>query len=369
MTFSFPVGSKNFCKVLSVSWEVFVLHGYDWIHWVVSCTTTAYRWLFRDSHPSLRTLWSVIKWPKILCTRYEFPSTSSARSLCNIGPLADLVILSFGKGVYILRLSDTIFCGSKDDPWEELACKSLCSGTLSSTRFSRNSCNHSDKSDCNGSLRAYSWFINVLGVGISSGSCNGVHRACLSSLSRRVVSFRRKNWKRCRNRILKQTWSLMQRGMRVITGVIWRKKNNCVSSRRDWDIEKVPLSNSDQRVKLCVDLRHFVAWDAWSSGLDARRGSFPTTWDFEMNGTEKDKSYICILRYFCWTQLLLKMSVTRRFSRPRTKQCGRAEKKHRRERNVRLTSVSAKWWLKRTWRRFRSSELTFRGRSGRRLSK
>ena len=36
-----------------------------WIHWVAkSCTTTAYRWLFRDSQLSLKTLWSaVIKSP------------------------------------------------------------------------------------------------------------------------------------------------------------------------------------------------------------------------------------------------------------------------------------------------------------------
>ena len=45
MTLGFPPGSKNFCKLLCVSWEVFVLHGYDWIHWVAkSCTTTAYRY-------------------------------------------------------------------------------------------------------------------------------------------------------------------------------------------------------------------------------------------------------------------------------------------------------------------------------------
>ena len=38
-----------------------------WIHWVgKSCTTTAYRWLFRDSQFSLTTLWSaVINSPKI----------------------------------------------------------------------------------------------------------------------------------------------------------------------------------------------------------------------------------------------------------------------------------------------------------------
>ena len=52
MTLGFLFGSKNFCKLFCVSWEVFVLHGYDWIHWVAkSCTTTAYRWLCRDSQP------------------------------------------------------------------------------------------------------------------------------------------------------------------------------------------------------------------------------------------------------------------------------------------------------------------------------
>ena len=46
--------------------KVFFLYGYAWIHWVArSCTTTAYRTLFRDSQLSLRTLWSaVIKSPK-----------------------------------------------------------------------------------------------------------------------------------------------------------------------------------------------------------------------------------------------------------------------------------------------------------------
>ena len=66
MTLGFLSGSKNFCKLLWVSCEVLFLHGYAWIHWVArSCTTTAYRWLFRDSQLSLRTLWSaVIKSPK-----------------------------------------------------------------------------------------------------------------------------------------------------------------------------------------------------------------------------------------------------------------------------------------------------------------
>ena len=34
MTLGFLSGSKNFCKLLWVSCEVFVLHGYAWMHWV-----------------------------------------------------------------------------------------------------------------------------------------------------------------------------------------------------------------------------------------------------------------------------------------------------------------------------------------------
>ena len=68
-------GSRNFLKLFSVSWEVFVLHGYDWIHWVArSCTTTANRWLFRDSPSSLRTMWStVIKSPNFSARRRASP--------------------------------------------------------------------------------------------------------------------------------------------------------------------------------------------------------------------------------------------------------------------------------------------------------
>ena len=41
MSFGFLVGSKNFCKLLSVSCEVFVLDRKGWIHWVAkSCTTS-----------------------------------------------------------------------------------------------------------------------------------------------------------------------------------------------------------------------------------------------------------------------------------------------------------------------------------------
>ena len=52
-----PGTSANFFG----SCEVLFLHRCAWIHWVArSCTTTAYRWLFRDSQLSLRTLWSTV---------------------------------------------------------------------------------------------------------------------------------------------------------------------------------------------------------------------------------------------------------------------------------------------------------------------
>ena len=101
MTLGFLSGSRNFCKLLWVSCEVLVLHGYAWIHWVAkSCTTTAYRWLFRDSQLSLRTLWSAaIKSP-------NFSARGTAPPLRLLhGALVILVLLqisqfrSFGKCV------------------------------------------------------------------------------------------------------------------------------------------------------------------------------------------------------------------------------------------------------------------------------
>ena len=60
MTLAFLVGSRNFIRFW-VSWEDFVLHGYECIHCIAkSCTITAYRWLFRDLLSSLRTLWSAV---------------------------------------------------------------------------------------------------------------------------------------------------------------------------------------------------------------------------------------------------------------------------------------------------------------------
>ena len=67
----------------------------------------------------------------------------SARGPCNFGLLTDLALL--------------VGVGSKDGSREELACESLHSGTLSSTRFSLNSCSHSGISEQNGSLVSFSW--------------------------------------------------------------------------------------------------------------------------------------------------------------------------------------------------------------------
>ena len=97
MTLGFLSGSKNFCKLLRVSCEVLVLHGYDWIHWVAkSCTTIAYRRLFRDF--AIFTENFVIccyQVTKNFCAKYGSAIASSARGPCNFGPLTDLALSVF----------------------------------------------------------------------------------------------------------------------------------------------------------------------------------------------------------------------------------------------------------------------------------
>ena len=190
-----------------------------------SCTTTAYRWLCRDSHLSLITLWSaVFKSPK-----FSARGTTPPVRLLH-GALVILVLMqisqfgSFGKWVLILCRPDTTFPrGSEDNSREELEA-SRCSGTLSSTwfslnsffkpfwqitqrvslyflvvsifvcvfgdgasrvfwtlcstRFSVNSSNHSGASS-NGFLRTLSWsFLFVFSA--SAGSCDGLPVLCYS---------------------------------------------------------------------------------------------------------------------------------------------------------------------------------------------
>ena len=141
-----------------------------------SCRTTAYRRLFRDSQPSLRTLWSaVIKSPK-------FPARSTTLPMRLLqGDLVILVVwqisqfLSLGKWVLTLCSPKSTLLegvGSKDGSWEELACEYLRSRTLSSTKFSLNSCIHSGMAEHNGSARSKSWSSFVFGFGFLVGLVN-----------------------------------------------------------------------------------------------------------------------------------------------------------------------------------------------------
>ena len=188
MTLGFLFGSKNFRKLFCVSWEVFVLHGYVWIHWVdKSCTTIAYQWLFRDSHPLLTTLFSaVIKSPTFSarCTTPPMRLLHGALVILVLWQISQ--IRSFGKWVLTLCLPKSALLagvGSKDDPWEELACESLCSVTLSSTRFALNSCSHSGMSEWHGSRRSWLWFLFLFGSGFLVGLVNGSPRSFRSTCS------------------------------------------------------------------------------------------------------------------------------------------------------------------------------------------
>ena len=89
--------------------------------------------------------------PKIFCTKYGSANASSARGPC------EKKTLRLPKSTL---LEDV---GSRDSSWEEQACESLCSGTLSATRFSLNSCSHSGMAEHNGSLRSKSWSSFLLG--------------------------------------------------------------------------------------------------------------------------------------------------------------------------------------------------------------
>ena len=146
--FWFPLGFQELCKLLWVSCEVLFLHGYAWIHWVArSCTTTAYRWLFRDSQLSLRTLWSAVnKSPKFTARGTASPLRLLHGALVILVRLQISQFRSLGKWVWTLCLpkSSRLFVvGSKETSWEELAWESPCSRISSSTKFSLNSCSHS----------------------------------------------------------------------------------------------------------------------------------------------------------------------------------------------------------------------------------
>ena len=139
--FWFPLGFQELLQAsLGFLVKFCFLHGYAWIHWVAkSCTTTADRWLFRDSQLSLRTLWSaVIKSPKLTAR-----STASPLRLLH-GALVILVRLqisqfrSSGKWVWTLCLpksSRLLVVGSKETSLEELAWEPPCNGFIIHQNF------------------------------------------------------------------------------------------------------------------------------------------------------------------------------------------------------------------------------------------
>ena len=171
MTFGFLSGSRNFCKLLWVSCEVLFLHGYAWIHWVArSCTTTAYRWLFRDSQLSLKTLWSaVIKSPKFTARGTASPLRLLHGALVILVRLQISQFRSLGKWVSTLCLpkSSRLFVvGSKKASWEELAWEPPCNGISSSTKISLNSCSHSGISESSHGLHRSIVVSFLFGFGI-----------------------------------------------------------------------------------------------------------------------------------------------------------------------------------------------------------
>ena len=205
MTLGFLSGSKNFCKLLWVSCEVFVLHGYAWIHWVAkSCTTTAYRWMFRDSQLSLRTLWSaVIKFTKFFSTKYSSTIASSAWSPCILVRLQISQFRSLGKWEKLCwpNSSRLFVVGSKETSWEELAWEPPCNGISSSTKLSLNSCSYSGISESDGLLRSIGVsFLLVFGfllAWLSSGHpdlSSTVVDTCTGEMSLSIWSSRSRVW-------------------------------------------------------------------------------------------------------------------------------------------------------------------------------
>ena len=176
MTFGFLSASRNFCKLLCVSWEVFrfarkrldplggqVLH-HDCISMIVSRFTT-----FTENF-----VICCYQVTKIFCTKYDSTNTFSA------GPLADLATSVLRE--VSPKCSLLVDVGSKDGSWEELTCESRCSGTLSSTWFSLCSCSHSGMSEHKGSPQSKAWYSLLFGFGFVVGlGDNGSPRFVISS--------------------------------------------------------------------------------------------------------------------------------------------------------------------------------------------
>ena len=123
---------------------------------------------------------------RIFCTRYGSANASSARGPHDVGPLADLAISVFREvsiNTVLPKSTLLVGVGSKDGSWEELACESQRSRTLSYTRFSLNSCSHSGMSEYNGSHRSISWSSFLYDFELLVRLVNGSPRSFLSTCS------------------------------------------------------------------------------------------------------------------------------------------------------------------------------------------
>ena len=96
-TFGLCDGSKNFNKFFPSHVKMlFCTDKIESIEWPRSCTTTAYRWLSLDSHPSLGTSWSaVIKSPNFSARSRASRVRLLQRALCYFGSQADVAVSVF----------------------------------------------------------------------------------------------------------------------------------------------------------------------------------------------------------------------------------------------------------------------------------
>ena len=123
---------------------------------------------------------------KIFCTRYGSANASTARGSCDCGLFKDLAIFVFRE-----VSTNTVFTQIRTSRrrglsrWfmRRLACESLHSGTLSSTRFSLNSCSRSGFSEHNGSPGSNSGSAFLFGFGFGAGLVNASLRSLLWTCS------------------------------------------------------------------------------------------------------------------------------------------------------------------------------------------
>ena len=136
MTLGFLLGSRNFYTFLGFLWS-FTRICLDLL--AKSCTTTAYRWLVRDSQLSLRTLWSgVIKSPKCAARDAASPLRLLHGALVILVRLQISQFRSLGKWAWTLCLPSSrllVGVGSQDGSREEPAWEPPCNGISESTKF------------------------------------------------------------------------------------------------------------------------------------------------------------------------------------------------------------------------------------------